>query len=72
MGVRSISILVSWCIFLIERFFCFSLDNVRFVRDVFSFLFLFFFFCWNFIDFKKGEECACDPRIGSGTLIRVV
>lgn len=44
MGVRSISILVSWCIFLIERFFCFSLDNVRFVRDVFSFLFLFFFF----------------------------
>lgn len=73
MGVRSISILVSSCIFLIERFFSLSLSRQRSIRSRCFFFFIsLFFFCWNFIDFKKGEECACDPRIGSGTLIRVV
>lgn len=71
MGVRSISILVSSCIFLIERFF-FSLSTTFDSFEMFFLFYFSFFFCWNFIDFKKGEECACDPRIGNGTLIRVV
>lgn len=51
-----------------------SLD-VRFVRDIFFSvlsLSLSLLFCWNFIDFKKGEERACDLCIEESTLIRVV